>query len=284
MGIGAMPALPRCLLWLWMLLPLPGLAQQTYSFGPVTQRSPVLMAQYWNPILDYVSKRAGVVLVLKVAATGDQSSDATVRGEYDFVYNNHQFKPSAAAQGYTVILRPQGADITGQIVTLEKSPVKSLRDLQGKMVGFANSQAFAGYTVPMDQLLRQGVEVKPVFGGSQEGIMAQMVAGGVIAAGVNGAMMRDYAAREKLRYRILWQSPPFPDLAISVHPRVPKAAADAVREAFARMAADPEGARVLDASARLVNQRPPYGFVAATQRDYRSYLDFYRHSVFKGAQ
>lgn len=271
--------------WSWLLVPLSlPAAGQTYTFGPVTQRSPVLMAQYWNPLLDYVSRRSGVTLVLKVAATGDQSSDATVRGEYDFVYSNHQFKPSAAAQGYSVILRPKAPEISGEIVTLESSPIRKLRDLQGRTVGFANSQAFAGYTVPMDQLLRQGIEVNAVFGGSQEGIMVQLMAGSVVAAGVNGAIMRDFAAREKLRYRVLWQSGSFPDLAISAHPRVPRSVVDSVRHAFATMAADAEGMAILEASGKLIKQSPPYGFLPATQRDYQGYLDFYRHSVFKGAR
>lgn len=259
-------------------------AAQTYSFGPATQRSPVLMATYWNPILDHVSRRAGVTLVLRVAPTGDQSSAATVRGEYDFVYNNHQFKPSAAGQGYTVILRPRAPDISGQVVTLEDSQIKMLGDLNGRTVGFANPQAFAGYTVQMDQFARSGIEVKPVFGGSQEGIMGQLVAGSVIAAGVNGTVMRDYAVRENLRYRILWQSASYPELAISVHPRVPRSATEAVQKAFASMAEDPEGASILAASAKLIKQAPPYGFVVATQHDYQGYIDFYRHSVFKGAQ
>ncbi|HTY04085.1 MAG TPA: phosphate/phosphite/phosphonate ABC transporter substrate-binding protein [Rhodocyclaceae bacterium] len=258
--------------------------EEVYSFGPATQRSPMLQAQHWNPILDYVSRRAGVKLVLKVAATGDQSSDATVRGDYDFVYNNHQFKPSAAAQGYYVILRPRTPDIAGQIVTLEDSPIRNISDLQGHTVGFANPQGFTGYTVQMDQLMREKITVQPVFGGSQEGIMGQLKAGSVIAAGVNSSVMREYAARENLRYRVLWQSPAYHDLAISVHPRVPKAAVMAIRRVFAEMADDPEGARVLEASAKAINQKPPFGFLTAEQRDYQSYLDFYRHSVFKGAQ
>lgn len=275
----------RRLWWSWLLVPLSlQAAEQSYTFGPVTQRSPVLMAQYWNPLLDYVSRRSGVTLVLKVAATGDQSSDATVRGEYDFVYSNHQFKPSVAAQGYTVILRPRAPEISGEIVTLEDSPIRTLHDLKGKTVGFANSQAFAGYTVPMDQLLRQGIEVDAVFGGSQEGIMVQLMAGSVVAAGVNGAIMRDFAAREKLRYRVLWRSKRFSDLAISAHPRVPPTVVEEVRKAFATMATDAEGMAILEASAKLIKQTPPYGFLPATQRDYQGYLDFYRDSVFKGAR
>lgn len=258
-------------------------AGDVYSFGPVTQRSPSLTAQYWNPILDYVSQRSGVVLELQVASTGARSCEATVNGEYDFVYNNHQFKPSATIQGYSAILRPRAADIAGQIVTLEDSPIRSLPDLIGKTVGFAHTQAFVGYTVQMDQLMRMAIEVVPVFGGSQQGIMAQLKSGNVIAAGVNSTVMREFAERENLRYRILWQSPPYHELAISVHPRVPLKIAEAVRNAFAGMADDADGRQILEASAKVINQKPPYGFNPATQNDYQAYQSFYRHSVFKGA-
>jgi phosphonate transport system substrate-binding protein len=258
-------------------------AADVYSFGPANQRSPSLTAQYWNPILDYVSRRSGIKLELQVASTGDRSSETTVKGEYDFVYNNHQFKPSAASQGYSVILRPRAADIAGQIVTLEDSPIKSLKDLTGKTVGFANPKAFAGYTVQMDHLMRLGIEVVPVFGGSQQGIMGQLMSGHVIVVGVNSAVMQEFAERENLRYRVLWQSPPYPELAISVHPRVPAKSVEAVRTAFAGMADDAEGRQVLAASATVINQKPPYGFYPATQKDYQAYLDFYRRSVFKGA-
>ncbi len=258
-------------------------ADGAYSFGPVNQRSPSLTARYWNPILNHVSQRSGVKLELQVASTGDRSNEATVKGEYDFVYNNHQFKPSAAAQGYAVILRPWADDITGQIVTLEESPIRSLQDLAGKAIGFAHPQAFAGYTVQMDQLMRMGISVVPVFGGSQQGIMAQLKSGNVVAAGVNGTVMHEFAQREKLRYRILWQSRAFPELAISVHPRVPAEVTAAVRQAFASMAEDAEGRQILEASAQLIGQKPPHGFELATQADYEAYRVFYRQNLFNGA-
>lgn len=259
------------------------LAKDIYSFGPINQRSPTLTAQYWNPILDYVSQRSGVKLELQVASTGDRSSEATVKGEYDFIFSNHQFKPSAASQGYSVILRPRAADIAAEIVTLESSPVKNLKDLAGRTVGFASPQAFVGFTVPMDQLMRMEIDVIPVFGGSQHGIMGQLKSGNVIAAGVNSTIMREFAHRENLRYRILWQSPPYHDLAISVHPRVPVKDVEAVRQAFAGMAEDIVGRQILETSAKVINQTPPYGFLPATQKDYQAYLDFYRHSVFRNA-
>ena len=269
----------RILVLAFLLAALPArAAEPAYSFGVLSQRSAVLTAQYWNPILDYVSARAHVQLRLKVARTAPESNDALDRGEYDFVYSNTIFRPSALAQGYSVIARPRTAPITGQIVTLEDSPVKNLADLAGQVVGFPSRAAFVGYAVPMDHLLREGIAVTPVFGGNQEGIMAQLKAGKVMAAGVNGAVMEAFAAREGVRYRVLWRSQGFLDLPVAAHPRVPPAVRAAVRAALAGMSEDAEGARVLEASARILQQKPPYGFVPADDKDYHNYVEFYRET------
>jgi phosphonate transport system substrate-binding protein len=266
---------------LLFLISLGAGAVETYSFGVLSQRSAVLTAQYWNPILDYIQKKSGIALALKVARTAPESNDAIERGEYDFVYSNTIFQPKMAQANYQVILRPQTEAITGQIVTLEDSPIHSLKDLDGREVGFPSLAAFVGYAVPMDQLLRQGVTVTPVFGGNQEGIMAQLKAGRVIAAGVNNQVMKSFAARENLRYRVLWESRPFLNLPIAVHPRVPPAVAEAVKRAFDGMDNDPEGMRVLEASAKVIGQKPPLGFRASSQADYQSYIDFYKHTLVK---
>jgi phosphonate transport system substrate-binding protein len=271
--------------WLALFLALwslpPAAAEPGYSFGVLSQRSAVLTAEYWNPVLDYVSRKAGVALQLKITRTAPESNGAIAKGEYDFVYSNTIFLPATSAQGYQVILRPKAEAIAGQIVTLEASPIKVLSDLKGQVVGFPSKAAFVGYAVPMDHLIRQGIAVVPVFGGNQEGIMGQLKAGKVMAAGVNSQVMRAYAARENLPYRVLWESPSYHNLPVSAHPRVPAAAAKAVQRAFAGMENDPEGRQVLEASAQVIQQKPPYGFLAASQKDYQNYLDFYRTTVVK---
>ena len=50
---------------------------ETFTFGVLSQRSAVLTAQYWNPILDYVKRKTGVDLQLKLARTAPESNDAT---------------------------------------------------------------------------------------------------------------------------------------------------------------------------------------------------------------
>jgi phosphonate transport system substrate-binding protein len=257
------------------------MAQAIYSFGVLSQRSAVLTAQYWNPILDYVSRKAGVTLLLKITHTAPESNAAIARGDYDFVYSNTIFLPSTSVPGYQVILRPRAEGIAGQIVTLEDSPVKTLADLKGRVMGFPSRAAFVGYAVPMDHLLRQGIAVTPEFGGNQEGIMGQLKTGKVIAAGVNSQVMRSFAAREGVRYRVLWESQFFHNLPISAHPRVKMAVTEAVQQAFANMNSDPEGIAVLESSAKVIQQKPPLGFLPSSQKDYQNYIDFYRTTLVK---
>lgn len=258
-----------------LLFSSPGSAQ-TYSFGVVAQRNAVVTARYWNPVLAYAGARAGVELQLKVARSGGESGEAAARGEYDFVYSNHIFTPETLRVGYRVILRPRGEPISGQIVVSSDSLVARLGDLAGREVGFPSAAAFVGYAVPMEKLRRDNVPVVPVFGGNQEGTMAQLKAGRVAAAGVNGKLMRAYAEREGFGYRVLWESQPFHDIPVAAHPRVPTAVVAAVQKAMAGMADDAEGQAILAEAAALIGQKPPLGFHQATPADYHNYVEFYR--------
>ncbi len=253
--------------------------EEVRSFGVLNQRSAVLTAQYWNPILQYVSKKSGVALELKMAKTAPESSAMIGRGEFDFVYSNHIFTPANTRIGYQVFAHSIEPAIQGQIVVPEGSPMRTLKDLDGQEVGFPSAAAFVGYAVPMNALLRAGVKVTPVFAGNQEGIMGQMKAGRVMAAGVNSRVMRDYGRREHYKYRVLWTSEDYLNLPISVHPRVAAKEAAAVRDAFLGMAADPEGLKVLETSAAVLKHPPPYGFVAVDAKQYQNYRDYYKTTL-----
>jgi phosphonate transport system substrate-binding protein len=252
--------------------------QHRYSFGVIPQRSPTLTAQYWNPILQYVSDKSGVALELSVARSAPEHSDGIRHGRLAFLYSNHNFVPENTVSGYRVILRPRAAAIRGEIVVLAASPLKGIPELQGREIAFPSNVALVAYQVPMDALEKLGIQVKPVFAGNQEGAMGQLKSGRVEAAAVNSQLMRDFSERESIRYRVLWRSDEYLNIPISVHPSVPGRDVDAVRGALQDMVADPQGARVLEASAALVKQTPPYGFISATDKDYESHRRFYARS------
>jgi ABC-type phosphate/phosphonate transport system substrate-binding protein len=269
-------------LGVFCLLPMSPVAQaagDSFTFGINPHRSVVVTAQYWNPILTYVSRKSGIKLEMRMEKTGQEYSAKVGLGEYDFAYTNHIFNPANAKIGYRVFARPDEDMIRGEIVVLKESPAQKLEDLKGLEVGFPSKAAFVGYAVTLDALTRRGVAVKQVFGGTQEGIMTQLKAGKVAAAGVNSQIMRDFAQRENVMYRVLWQSQEFLNLPLVAHPRVPAKTVAAVRKAMVEMVMDPEGKRILEASAALIGQKPPFGFEPATDREYRNQWEFYRTTV-----
>jgi phosphonate transport system substrate-binding protein len=257
-----------------------GYAQEkVWSFGGKPLRSAQLTAEYWNPILKYVSQKSGVQLQLKVENTAPEHSDKIGEGAYDFAYSNHIFKPHNAAVGYRVIARTKEEAIRGELVVPLDSPVKKMKDLDGKEVGFPSPAAFVAYAVSLDALVRQGVTVKPVFGGNQEGIIAQLKVGKVPAACVNSQIIEEFAERENFKYRVIWQSQKYQNIPIIAHPRVPAKIAAAVRRALVEMDKDPEGIKVLRATAAVIGQKPPLGFLASSNKEYQNQWDFYRTTV-----
>ncbi len=256
-------------------------AQQAYSFYVLHQRTISLTAQYWNPILTHVSKKSGFPVELKLAKTAHEGNARAEAGQYDFQYTNHFFTPERDRLGWKVIARPAGPGIRSQIVVPEHSPIKTLHDLNGKDVAFVSPDAFAGYWLPMDALLKARVKVNVIFSGNQEASSAQLRVSKVEAAGVNSSVMQRYARRESFAYRALWTSEIYQDLCIMAHPKVPADKVAAVRSALVNMVNDPEGRKVLEAGAELLKSTGELGFVAAENRDYDNYRKFYRTTQVK---
>lgn len=256
-------------------------AAEPLQFGVLNQRSILLTARLWNPILEYASAKSGVPLTLKMGKTAQDTTAMTVRGEFDFVYTNHLFTPERDKLGYHVIARFNTPGIRSQIVTRADAPYRHLADLQGMKVAFPTPDGFTGYWIPMDALLQAGVKVQPVFAGNQEAAMARLQYGHVAAVGVNSVVLGNYARRESLAYRVLQSSRSYLDLPVMVNPRVSAAQAIRVQQALLGMADDSAGRAILQSVSAMLKSERMLRFVAANDRDYDNYRQFYRATLVK---
>lgn len=253
-----------------------------YYFSVLNQRSPSLTAQYWNPILAYVSKKADVDLKLKMGKTAPETTALTARGEAQFAYTNHLFTPDRVKLGWQVIARPDTDGIRGQLVVNEASALRDIGALQGVAVAFPSSEAFVGFKLPMNALLQKGIQVIPIFSGNQEGAIGLLKSGRVMAAGVNEDVMEAYGKREAFRYRVLWSSENYNDLALMANPNfVSEATIRAVRQAFVEMRNDQEGKKILVQGASLLKLPHAGGFLPASDGDYENYRKFHRENLLK---
>lgn len=244
------------------------LQSKPLRFGVLNQQSPIQTAEQWNPILRYLSRKSGIAMQLRMAPTVELTDAMMGREEFDLMFTNHNFQTEFDGK-YKVLARRAGEPIRGVLVVLEESPVRRLRELQDRAVAFPSIEAFVAYAVPTVALKKAGVTVAGRFAGNQDGALAQLKARQVDAAAVNSRFLASYAQREGLRYRLLYQSEPFQEMPVLVHPRVPGEQADALKRALIEMRGDPEAEAILKAA------RNP-GFVEAEERNYDNVRAIYR--------
>jgi len=260
------------LAWAW-----PAAAQNAgYNFSPVNQYDINLTAAYWNPIIAYVSEKSGVRLNLKIGRTSADTTSYVLAKEVEFVFSNHLFSPEREQLGWKVFGRRNTPPLQGQIVVPADSPITDLSQLKGQEVAFAGPEAFIVYKVPYAHMLSKGIEVKVVFAGNQNAAFAQLFSGKVLAAGGNSQLVEGYARREGKKFRVLWSSEPFQDLALMASSKVPEADARKVAAAFIDMYKDPRGQEILHQASKEVGLPQDAYFVAASGADYAAYRRFYQ--------
>lgn len=251
-------------------------AQTTaYRFSPVNQWDINKTAAYWNPIINYVSEKSGVKLQLKIGRTSADTTAYVLAQEVEFVFSNHLFSPEREKLGWKVFGRRWTPPLQGQIVVPTDSPITKLEDLKDQEVAFAGPEAFVGYKLPYAQLLAKSIAVKPVFAGNQNAAFSQLFAGKAKAVGSNSALVDGYATKEGKRFRVLWTSDNYHDLALMAASKVPEKDVKAVASAFVGMHRDPAGKAILTKASAEVGLDPQAYFLPATGADYANYRKFY---------
>ncbi len=248
----------------------------SYTFSPVNQYDINLTASYWNPIIAYVSEKSGVNLKLKIGRTSADTTSYVLAKEVEFVFTNHLFTPEREQLGWKVFGRRQSPALQGQIVVPADSPVTELSQLNGQEVAFAGPEAFIVYKVPYAHLQSKGIKVKVVFAGNQNAAFAQLFSGKVMASGANSQLAQGYAQREGKKFRVLWSSEPFQDLALMASGKVRDRDLKAVAAAFFEMSKDPRGREILSRASKEVGLSADAYFIPASAADYASYRRFYQ--------
>lgn len=271
----------RAFLFAALLMPAWAAAQSatqsaTYRFSPVNQWDIARTAAYWNPIIRYVSDKSGVRLELKIGRTSADTTAYVLAQEVEFVFSNHLFSPERDQLGWKVFSRRWTPPLQGQIAVPVDSPITRLEELKGQEVVFAGPEAFIGYKLPYAHLLSKNIDVKAVFAGNQNAAFAQLFAGKAKAVGSNSALVDGYSVREGKKFRVLWTSEGFHDLALMASSKVPEQDVKAVASAFINMHRDPAGKAILvKASEEVGLDRQAY-FLPATGGDYAAYRRFFQ--------
>lgn len=236
----------------------------TYTFAVVPQLSPAQLHREWWPVLERVSRETGVAMELKIAASVPKFEAEFMKGAPDFAYMNPYHAVMAKrAQAYLPLLR-DSKPLAGILLVRRDSPYKSVRDLDGKTIGFPAPNAF-GASLYLRALLTEEAKIRfePRYLNTHSNVFRHVAQGNVAAGGGVNASFNDEAPEVREQLSVLYQTPGTAPHPVVAHPRVPERVRAAVAEAFLSLQRDAAGREML----REI--RIPQPVKADYERDYR---------------
>lgn len=218
-----------------------------YSFAVVPQFTPETIFETWGPVLDRVGALAGVKLKLVTYRSIPEFERSFQRGDPDFAYlNPYHALMANAAQGYVPFLRDDSRPLKGVLVVRADSPVRTVRDLEGKEVAFPAPNAFAA-SLYMRALLdeKEKVRIRPRYVATHANTYRHVILGTAAAGGGLEQTLEFEPPEVRAELRVLYTTPPTPSHPIVAHPRVNPAVVARVADAFRAAAADPANGKLL---------------------------------------
>lgn len=225
-----------------ILAPCTTLAER--QFGVVPQYSPSVSVQRWQPLLDHLSRQTGGEIRFITAPSVTTFEERVLAGHYDYVFLNPLlFQQARHKIDYRALARDEQA-LSGVLVVRRDGPA-SLAELRGRIIAFPAPRALAATLMPRRDLQRAGVPHGVVYLGTHESVFRSVRQGEHVAGGGSRRTFELLPEAERAELRILHQTSPVVSHIFAVHPRVPPAEAERVRQALLKLHRHAQGDSLL---------------------------------------
>ena len=270
----------------------------TLAFGVISAENEADRAMRHQPLVAYLEKRLGTKMRMHHATEYAGTIEALKARKIEFA----RFGPASYAQAWLVTngkVEPIAAATDGDgyaayhsvVVVKTDSAFKSLEDLKGRSLAFADPNSTSGYVAPAYFLREQGIDLAKHFGrtgfaGSHENSIIAVVNGTYDAAVTwwtneqrsNFLRMEDKGMVPKGSVRVVWKSPALPESPWAIHTDLPPDLKADVRSALmAFPIAEPAGWRALTdgkskglVEVRHADYEPVVRMIQANQRERRA--------------
>lgn len=240
-------------------------AQSTYILGRAPQRSPMVTSKAWTPFVEYLSKQTGYNIKLKVYASRDSFEEDIKKGSVDLYFGNPGYGVVGHVKhGYIPLVRSDRKLLEGIIVTRKDSNIKTIEQLNGKIIAFPSKSSFAASLYIRSHLdTEYSLNYKKVYAGSHDNAYRAVLVGKAVASG--GVIRTLEQEKPKLRQQleIIYTTPGVKSHPLMVHPNVALKVHLAIQKSILALAKDDEGKKLLK-SVKL--QKP---VVANYTKDYK---------------
>ena len=197
-------------------------ANQTFKVSVVPQLPPSVIYAKWAPLLDHLGRQTGQCFELTVPETIPAFETQLFKGDPDFAFANPYHAVMARKrQGYLPLLIDGSQRLSGLIVVRAESPIRDIRELDGREVAFPAPNAFAASLLLRAHLAEQGIRPQPQYVNSHANSYRAVVMGAVVAGGgVNNTLQREEPGLRD-RLRVLYETPGYAPHPLLAHARIP---------------------------------------------------------------
>lgn len=227
--------------------------------GLIPERNIFKQMERYEPLADYLSKKAGVRIKLKVLTLYGNVIDNFEAGKLDGAFfGSFTYSLAHARLGIDVLARPEEPDGTstycGYIFARKDSGIRTVRQMKGKRLALVARATTAGYLFPLVYLKRAGIDnidayFKEVyFTGTHEGTIQDVLekkADVGVTKNTIFAMLAAADPRIDQELTVLEKSADVPENALALRKDVEDSVKRKIFDALISMHNDPEGARVL---------------------------------------
>ena len=116
-------------------------------FGIAPFMSPLALMKRMAPLRNYLSQQLGVDVLIETSTDATEFGKRTLDGHYDIVLTNPTFSLMAVDKGGFQIVATQKKKMSGHFIVLNDSPIQSIQDLGGKLVGAPPRVGFMGQLI-----------------------------------------------------------------------------------------------------------------------------------------
>ncbi|MBI5576063.1 MAG: phosphate/phosphite/phosphonate ABC transporter substrate-binding protein [Deltaproteobacteria bacterium] len=257
--------------------------ETTLLIGLIPEQNIFKQIERYEPLADYLSKKAGVRIKLKVLTYYGNVIDNFEALKLDGAFfGSFGYSLAKAKLGVEVLARPEEPDGTstyhGVIFVRKNSGIRTVGRMKGKRLALVARATTAGYLFPLIHMKRAGVgNIDSYFGdvhftGTHEGTVRDVLENAADIGAAKNTVFKRLAAEDPRIGReltILARSADVPENGLALRKTLEDAVKRKISEALVTMHADPEGAKVLKAFGAR-------SFIRTTDADYEPVLSYTR--------
>ena len=252
-------------------------ARPSITIGLIPERNIFTQLDRYEPLADYLSKRVGADIKLKVLTRYGNIVDNFVSAGLDGAFfGSFTYTLAHAKLGVEPIARPETVDgistYYGLIMVRKDGGIKTAQDMKGKIFAFVDRATTAGYLLPLAYFKENGIDNyrtflrEMYFAGTHEAAIYDVLNKKADICAAKDTVFTRLAARDRRLTNelvLLARSPDVPENGLAVRKNFDGALKNELKKALLSMDKDPEGIDVL----KMFGARK---FIETTNDDYTS--------------